>query len=447
MRTWGRVIGIATLVLACAESAQAGVYSTLEPKWELSADYFRLFQEKSLTPLKQLGSPEAKLEWQKNYQLAALALMVAKEPPWQVDPKVMPVDQQLNLAVCLLRVREPGKGMTEKAFAILKAARTRDTKNYFVVSTLGTTHQLLGENYKAAAAATALTNPKAAEKTANQMKTEYSNADTWLDSAWKSYWSKPYKDLTKEHKEYLKDTWGWGEQDYTWYALCEKYHAHLVKLRFREMSKSPLDFAKALDKVDLLFDPTLKFIGESGQFEAGKIAKAEMDKVPADATKIVEQLLIWMPDDLRLYRLLGELFNAKGDVESAKIVFEEQLGKFSQTREGFGLKDDELLVKFTEKYPDMGGRLKALRSYVPPPVAPINATPEAKAETATSASKKADTPAPVAGSLNLDWQTLTVGMGAGVLIGFLAAWRLRDALKRRQMRAAPPFTSAPVNRR
>jgi hypothetical protein len=135
-------------------------------------------------------------------------------------------------------------------------------------------------------------------------------------------------------------------------------------------------------------------------------------------------------------------------VEGATIVFEEQLGKFSQTREAFGLKTDELLAKFTEKYPDMGMRLKTLRGYTPPTAVPIEAKTETNKDAATSpTNKKPDTPPPTPGSINIDWQTLTVGMGAGILIGFLAAWRLRDALKRRQMRtAAPPFSGAPANR-
>jgi hypothetical protein len=435
--------------LAWAESAQAGVYSTLESKWELSNEYFRLFQNNTLTPLKQLGSPEAKADWQKNYQLAAQGLLVARDPPWQVN---MPIEQQLNLAVCLLRIREPGKAMPEKAFLFLKNARTKDPKNYLVMSTLGTTHQMLGENFKQAAVATLKTNPKAAEKIAAQMKAEYTNADTWLKAAYREYWSKPFKELSAEQRKYLEEDgilrsgepkppdrpyWAWKEADFDWYARCEKYHSHLVSLRFREMARTPLDYVQGLDRIDDLFDG-VKFVGPSGKFEPGKIDPKELEKLPADAVKIVEQLLVWMPDDLRLYRLLGELVNAKGGVDDARIVFEEQVAKFSQTREAFGMTSDEVLAKFTEKYPDMGSRLQALRSYVPPPP-PVETPQEGPKEAATSGAKpKTETPAPAGSFLNLDWQTLGVGMGAGIIIGFLLAWRLRDILRRRQLRQAVP---------
>jgi len=49
----------------------------------------------------------------------------------------------------------------------------------------------------------------------------------------------------------------------------------------------------------------------------------EKAKLPADAIAIVQQLLIWLPDDARLLWLLGELYNASGDIDSALTVFNE----------------------------------------------------------------------------------------------------------------------------
>ena len=125
--------------------AQAGVYSSVEPKWELSADYFRKFQENSLTPLKQLGTPNATEPWQKYCELVANERLVAKDPPIGSQEDKMTIQERLDLAVCLLRVRYPGKQMPEKAIEQLKAIYSRDKSNFLIMSTLATAYQITGD--------------------------------------------------------------------------------------------------------------------------------------------------------------------------------------------------------------------------------------------------------------------------------------------------------------
>src|SRR5262249_22920823 len=60
---------------------------------------------------------------------------------------------------------------------------------------------------------------------------------------------------------------------------------------------------------------------------AGKIAAAERAKLPPDALAILQQLLIWLPDDTLLYWQYGELLNANGDVISAAQVFDDCRGR------------------------------------------------------------------------------------------------------------------------
>lgn len=69
-------------------------------------------------------------------------------------------------------------------------------------------------------------------------------------------------------------------------------------------------------------DP-VRFVGESGQYEPGRIAAAEKQKLPPDAIAIVQQLVLWHPQDTRLYWLLGELYNADGDVETAAKILDK----------------------------------------------------------------------------------------------------------------------------
>jgi tetratricopeptide (TPR) repeat protein len=405
-----------------ASPAYAGVYSSVEPKWELSRDYFRKFQDQCLIPLKQLGTPQAELPWQKNYHLLATTLLAAKDPPPRGQPDAFKTEERLDQAICLLRIRYPGKQMPEKAILILRAVSGRDPDNFLAMSTLATAFQITGD---------------------------YQNALGLLSDAGR-FWGKPFEQLNPKHQAFFKEKMKWGPADFAWFARCEKYQKQLVRLRFKELKKGPLAFAKALERLDPLFDPDpppanyhpLRFVGESGKFEPGKIAKAENDKLPADAIEIVEQLLVWMPDDLRLFWLLGELLNAKGDVENATIVFNEFLGKYSQMPEFQGLADIDpetgqpvinpvkLLPKFVDTYPEVGGRLQALKNHMPPPptqFAEMESTPKAGDNPKTSDAKP---DGPPIGPLNLSWQTLSVGFGGGMLAGFLVSWRLRDLLRR-----------------
>ena len=67
----------------------------------------------------------------------------------------------------------------------------------------------------------------------------------------------------------------------------------------------------------------LRFVGPDGVYVAGDIDDKERKKLPPDAIAIVQQLVLWHPFDARLYWLLGELYNAEGDVETAFKILDE----------------------------------------------------------------------------------------------------------------------------
>jgi hypothetical protein len=75
------------------------------------------------------------------------------------------------------------------------------------------------------------------------------------------------------------------------------------------------------EELDPLFK--VRFVGEAGKFTPGGIAPAERAKLPKDAIAVVEQILLWHPYDARLFWLLGELYNATGDLETASSILEE----------------------------------------------------------------------------------------------------------------------------
>src|SRR5262249_7754813 len=134
-------------------------------------------------------------------------------------------------------------------------------------------------------------------------------------------WPEEWSRVSKQRRQWLEDM-GWNEARFKLYRRAETYLLKLIRLRSRERPQafgrpSPLG-----SDVEPLFEggnpPTpVRFVGDSGKYEAGNIARAEKAKLPPDAVEIVEQLLIWLPHDDRLFWLLGELLNARGEYVTA----------------------------------------------------------------------------------------------------------------------------------
>ena len=84
--------------------------------------------------------------------------------------------------------------------------------------------------------------------------------------------------------------------------------------------------ANAKDTLDDLFGETsapLKYVGDDGAYQAGKLAAAEAKKLPDNALPQLQQLVLWFPDDNRLYWQMGELYNAKGNEQAASRIMED----------------------------------------------------------------------------------------------------------------------------
>lgn len=95
----------------------------------------------------------------------------------------------------------------------------------------------------------------------------------------------------------------------------EEAHYKLVRMRSRKAVARNKDMS-----LDDLFG--VKYLGESGKTEAGRIAAAERKKLPGDDAAIVQQLLLWLPSDGRLLWQLGEIANAHGDVRTAGNILD-----------------------------------------------------------------------------------------------------------------------------
>ncbi|MBX7106136.1 MAG: tetratricopeptide repeat protein [Gemmataceae bacterium] len=95
-------------------------------------------------------------------------------------------------------------------------------------------------------------------------------------------------------------------------AAAAPVEAALLKLaRLRQREQLTRPGRRTPEAVDDLFGTQLNAPGAA--------------KPPADAIAIVQQMLLWLPDDARLYWLLGELYRATDDLDSAIIILNECL--------------------------------------------------------------------------------------------------------------------------
>ncbi|HLJ92591.1 MAG TPA: hypothetical protein VKU02_05285 [Gemmataceae bacterium] len=265
----------------------AGLYNTAEPMegpvaTELGAKPlgFSQFEDTLSTvmgigvepPLgsKQSDSPQRKHYLARRDELSAL-LRAGR----------ITVQQRVDLSAYLIRLRQ-----YEQAIQVLEPIAAQERQNFMLFANLATAHQLIGRLDRAIA---------------------------YLQQV-KDLWPKTWPDIAKEQL--------------AWLRTVEKYHLELVKLRYRELAGASSGRAKHPEKLDDLFHEKgpVRFVAESGQYEAGKIAAAERAKLPADALAVVQQLVLWFPDDTRLYWLLGELYNANGDVGAATKIFDDCIG-------------------------------------------------------------------------------------------------------------------------
>jgi hypothetical protein len=377
---------------ATACLVRAGLYNTAEPRPVLSRK-FEEFKE-TLIPLRQIGSVEAHSELNRRYELVATLAARAASP-------TLTVEQRLDLNAYLVRALKAREGVT-----VLAPAQFQERDNFLVLCNLATAEFLDGQ-------------PRRAR--------DYQSDALQL-------WPREWSGLSADRQQWLVNL-GWKEADFRWYREVETYQLRLIRLRAREAAGPA---GRLPENVDALFDEDgkaagpLRFVADSGRYEAGKLAAAERAKVPPKAIEIVEQLLVWMPNDTRLYWLLGELFNAAGDVSAAKKIFNEveikwnppasktggwdsRAGKKSPAAVGF--QKVTLPQRFKE-------HLEVLRAQ---PEAPLTITDPA----ATPAPAPVAKTEPSVGPL-VEWKSLAVGFGVGLAVAFFGYWQIREIRRRRR---------------
>jgi hypothetical protein len=113
----------------------------------------------------------------------------------------------------------------------------------------------------------------------------------------------------------------------------------LMKLREKEQSHKkggPDALPPEAELPDQIWP--VRFVNGAGKYEPGVLAAAEKAKLPGgdfrEPIATVQQLVLWFPADVRLYWLLGELYAAKGEFDSALKVMNECVdsGRYSNRK-------------------------------------------------------------------------------------------------------------------
>ena len=104
-----------------------------------------------------------------------------------------------------------------------------------------------------------------------------------------------------------------------WLHRVEKEYYH----KWLQIRRQETAARLAPEAEDVLPIFPARFVNEAGVYEPGKLAAAGKAKLPPDAIAIVQQMLLWSPDDTRMLWLLGELYAVKGEVLPADDVFDQ----------------------------------------------------------------------------------------------------------------------------
>lgn len=349
----------------------AGVYNTSEGTHGVEGmlgrtppEFVRSFRP-ALIELRNIASPKVENDYPLRKRYILQEQLAGRAPP------ALTTEQKLNLGAVFIR-----RGKANEAVNLLGPLARQEPKNFLVQSNLATAYQMLGETQRA--------------------------ADTLTDAL--DAWPKDWQELGEDRKPFFSSI-GWTEAESNLYRPREVYQLKLLRLRKKEGPKA------TVETVDALFADNegkpVRFVGESGKFEVGTIARAEKAKLPRDAIDNVQQLLLWLPGDLRLYWLLGELYNAEGgndNIRVAKIIFEE-LGS------GFG--------GFNFRAPEFDEHRKVLRDH--------------EVTDDKSGQVKLDDPGkPKDDQPRYNMRSLVVGFGTGFVVAIFTMWQIREIRRRRQ---------------
>jgi tetratricopeptide (TPR) repeat protein len=346
----GRIWGAVALVALAALPLHAGLYDPRNPTSPLVASsgvrplYFEQLRDE-LNSLLSIADPLR--------PKGPRAAMLKRRDELRSQRNLTPA-AAAELGLVLWRLRE-----SDAALTTLREAYNRDPRNFWVLSNLGSVYQATGQ---------------------------YREASSPLETA----------------RDFVPDPWPNGPAVGDWFKKVEGYQLKLLRLRIGERSLHPTGRPPPAADVDNLFG--IHFVGPSGVYTPGRIADAEKAKLPPDAIAIVQQLLLWFPEDTRLLWQLAELYNAEGNLEAATKLLD--MCVWQRRFESPALREHRRVVQ--ETY-------------------------EAQLNTAEPAPPETTKPKILPGT----WQVWAVGTACGLVVAALAFFQVRELLRRLRGRTPP----------
>jgi tetratricopeptide (TPR) repeat protein len=247
---------------------------------------------------------------------------------------------------------------------------------------------------------------------------------------------------------------GWNTIELGWYRRVEGFYLKLLQFRLAERDLNERQYNqpnRPWDKMDLLFE---KPRGNGGdEYQAQELPWKLWGDLPPDAYAIVSQLLVWFPNDDRLYWQLGEIMNSIGLTPEAVKVFDDLSNKnlngvreFKDHRRTLKESVDVANALVTAYGNDVPRFQRDCRRFMaeiaprglllPPGCGDLaNETGLAvivQADTAPTGTTR-QPPRPAATGWQFDWKPIFVGFVAGLIVAVLGAlqwmeWRRRRAL-------------------
>jgi tetratricopeptide (TPR) repeat protein len=368
--------------LAWGDDATAGLYNPLEPDEgkmavtprEVFVDFRGLINSLRSISLRDV---------QFDNPLRRRYVLIAELARGHGSAKLS-LEQKIALSATYLRRSQP-----DQALQLLQELEKQEPDNILVLSNLATAYQHVGE----------------LDRASETMK-------HLLKDAWPDQWT----DLKDSERQFLEHN-GWHQALYERNRRIETFYAKLLRQRAREKLKP---HGLKDEKLDALFDDgksppaPLQYVGASGRFEPGRIAAAEKAKLPRDAADIVQQLLVWLPEDNRLYWQLGEIYNAAGspdDMRTAYALFDDLVDL--QKRQ---YRPTELV----EHWRLLEDRVAALPS--------DSRVSDLEKELDKAEEKKEEAP------LAFDWRSFLIAFGFGAVVALFLHWQIQEIRRRRKVR-------------
>lgn len=397
------VIALASLGLFSAPS-RAGLYNPAEPPIVAEPEPQKFLSQ--LSDLRGYGPPDPLSGGQPSERRLDY---LAKAKRLQESQGPLSASETASLGAYLIRLRRTAPGMQDfdEALRVLENGRRQHRGDFAILANLATVYQLTGR----------------------------------LDAA----------------ESCLQDALEYAPREV---GSLERYQLTLVRQRQNEVT------AFGLAPLDRLFvgrdRQPLRFVGPSGQWEVGRLADAERKKLPGEsvteALRVVQQLLVWFPDDARLLWLFGELANAAGDVKTAANALEQAVYVFRLSTPE--LKEHRLLlqeaVAWREVLKHAGTEdqqqawLLAALSRAVPGAPSLDLTPSAVDQAVDlplprepsfripGSSGASEAPAPVNPFANMGWQGWTAIAVAALFIVGLLALQVRESWRRRSSSRTVP---------